>query len=36
MPISEHGKRRVKCPKCGSVRVAQQVSDFFARTSKKS
>jgi putative FmdB family regulatory protein len=29
-------KRRTKCPKCGSVRVARQISAFQVQTSKKS
>jgi len=36
LSISEHGKRRVKCPKCGSGRVSQLVSAFYAQTGKKS
>jgi len=36
MSISDHGKKKVHCPKCNSVRVAQQVVPFFAQTSKKS
>ncbi len=34
--ISQHGKKRRKCPKCNSVRVAQVFSSFFAKTAKKS
>jgi putative FmdB family regulatory protein len=36
MSISEHDRRKVKCPKCSSQRVAQTVQGFFATTSKKS
>jgi putative FmdB family regulatory protein len=36
MSISEHGSKRLRCPKCNSLRVAQQVSAFYAQTSKKS
>ena len=36
MSIREHEKRRPKCPKCGSVRVGQLLSAFFAQTGKKS
>ncbi len=34
--LSEYEKRKVTCPKCGSRRVEQQVSSFYAVTSKKS
>jgi len=33
--ISQHGKRP-QCPKCGSVKVMQVFSSFFAKTGKKS
>ncbi len=36
MTISAHDKKRVRCPKCSSVRVEQQYHSFFAVTSKKS
>ena len=36
MRMSEHGKKRVKCPKCASSQVAQRLQSFFATTSKKS
>jgi putative FmdB family regulatory protein len=36
MSISEHDRRRPKCPKCGSGRVTQMISAFFAQTGKKS
>jgi len=35
-PISQHGSKRPKCPKCNSVKVAQVFSPFFAKTGKKS
>jgi putative FmdB family regulatory protein len=35
-PISQHGRKRPKCPKCSSVKVAQIFSPFFAKTGKKS
>jgi putative FmdB family regulatory protein len=36
MRISEHDKKKVRCPKCDSSQVAQSVLSFFATTSKKS
>jgi len=36
MTVSEHDKVKVKCPKCGSKKVVQQMASFFAVTSKKS
>jgi len=36
MSIREHETRRPKCPKCGSARVGQLLSAFFAQTGKKS
>ena len=36
MTIAEHGKKRIRCPKCGSLRVGQLFSGFFPVTSKKS
>jgi putative FmdB family regulatory protein len=36
MPVSEHDKARVACPKCKSRKVEQQLAAFFAVTSKKS
>ena len=35
-PISQHGKKRPKCPKCASTKVEQVFSPFFAKTDKKS
>ncbi len=36
MTINEHDKKKIRCPKCSSVRVEQQFYSFFAVTSKKS
>ena len=36
MSISEHEKKRARCPKCKSTQVEQQLLSFFAVTSKKS
>ena len=36
MPIAEHGRKKVRCPKCASAKVVQQLNSFFAQTSKKS
>ena len=36
MSITEHDKRRPKCPKCSSARVTQLISAFFAQTARKS
>jgi putative FmdB family regulatory protein len=36
MTVSEHDKKKVRCPKCSSVRVEQQYRSFVAVTSKKS
>ena len=35
LTLSEHDKA-VKCPKCGSTRVEQEVAAFYAVTEKKS
>ena len=34
--ISEHGRRPVACPKCGSTKLRPLVSRFFSQTSRKS
>jgi putative FmdB family regulatory protein len=34
--IAEHEAAKPQCPQCGSERVAQMVSAFYAKTSKKS
>jgi putative FmdB family regulatory protein len=36
LTLSEYEKGKLICPKCGSRRVEQQVSSFYAITSKKS
>lgn len=36
MSFEEHGKKKVKCPKCGSSKVTQVLSAVFVKTSKKS
>lgn len=34
--ISEHGKVKPTCPKCGGTEVQSVVAPFFAKTSRKS
>ena len=34
--VTEHDSGRVTCPKCGSDRIEQIFSRFYARTAKKS
>jgi putative FmdB family regulatory protein len=34
--ISQHGRKRLTCPKCKSVKVTQVFSSFYAKTAKKS
>jgi putative FmdB family regulatory protein len=36
MSITDRGRKRIKCPKCGSQRVEAVLSSFFAKTSRKS
>lgn len=36
MRIDEHEKKRPKCPHCGSRKLDQVYSPFFAKTAKKS
>lgn len=36
MSIEEHDKKKVTCPACGSEKVEQKRSPFYAITSKKS
>ena len=36
MTISEHDKKKVRCPKCKSTRVRQQITSFQTVTSRKS
>ena len=34
--ISDHGAKKVRCPKCKSLKVEQTFSGGFVKTSKKS
>jgi putative FmdB family regulatory protein len=36
LTLDEHNKDKIVCPSCGSRKVEQQYSPFFAVTSKKS
>lgn len=36
MSMSEHEKKKVRCPKCKSTKVKQLLSAFTAKTSRKS
>ena len=36
LTLTEHDKKKVKCPKCGSKKVEQESAAFYAVTSKKS
>ncbi len=36
MSVSAHDAKKVRCPKCKSTQVEQQLNSFFAVTSKKS
>ncbi len=36
LPLSEYERGKITCPKCGSRKVNQRVSTFYAVTSKKS
>jgi putative FmdB family regulatory protein len=36
MTVSAHDAKKVRCPKCKSVRVEQELKTFFAVTSRKS
>ncbi len=36
LSIQEHERKRPKCPQCGSRKLSQQFSSFFAKTDKKS
>ena len=36
LTLKEHEQQKVKCPKCGSKKVAQEPATFFAVTSRKS
>ncbi|HLC18979.1 MAG TPA: zinc ribbon domain-containing protein [Thermodesulfobacteriota bacterium] len=35
LTISEHDTKKTKCPKCGSAKVRQLFSAFFAKTESK-
>ena len=34
--FEEHGRKRAKCPKCGTQKVERVIGAVFAKTSKKS
>jgi putative FmdB family regulatory protein len=36
MSVTVHDKKKVRCPKCKSTQVEQQLNTFFAVTSRKS
>lgn len=36
LSISEYEKKKIRCPKCKSTRVKQQITSFQTITSKKS
>jgi putative FmdB family regulatory protein len=36
MTISQHDEKDLHCPKCRGKSVEQQITPFFAKTSKKS
>jgi putative FmdB family regulatory protein len=36
MTITEHDKRKARCPKCGRSRLRRRIESFFAITGKKS
>ena len=36
LTLAEYEKDKIVCPNCGSAKVEQQMSDFYAVTSKKS
>jgi putative FmdB family regulatory protein len=36
LTLNEHDHEEIKCPKCGSRNVEQEMAAFFAVTSKKS
>lgn len=36
MSFQDYDQKKVRCPKCKGKRVRQNLSDFFAKTSKKS
>lgn len=36
LTLKEHEEQKLTCPKCGSKKVVQEASAFFAVTGKKS
>jgi len=34
--FEEHGRKKVKCPKCGTQKVDRLIGEVFTKTSKKS
>lgn len=36
MSVSDHEKKKARCPKCKSTQVEQELASFFVVTSKKS
>ncbi|MBV8477010.1 MAG: zinc ribbon domain-containing protein [Acidobacteria bacterium] len=36
LTLDQHDRQQIKCPKCGSKNVEQEVAAFYAVTSKKS
>jgi putative FmdB family regulatory protein len=36
MSISEYEKGKIRCPKCKSTRLKQQITSFQTKTSRKS
>ena len=36
LTLADYEKRKVECPSCGSKKVEQKMSSFYAVTSKKS
>jgi putative FmdB family regulatory protein len=36
LTVSEHGSKRISCPKCKGRKLTQQISGFHPITSKKS
>jgi putative FmdB family regulatory protein len=36
MSVTERGRKRIKCPKCGAGKAEPVFSSFFAKTSRKS
>jgi len=36
LSFTEHEKKKIRCPKCKSTKIKQQISSFQTVTSKKS